>query len=216
MSGKIATDKERMLKEHLRERGITNERVLDSFSSIPREEFVLRKYRDLSYVDQPLPIGEGQTISQPYTVAFMTELLSPQAEDTVLEIGAGSGYQAAILSVLVKKVYTVECVVSLAKKAQATLKRLGFDNVEVSIGDGSSGLPKHAPYEGIIVTAASPEIPPPLFKQLKEGGRLVIPVGGDLLQDMTRILKTKEGSEKTIYPGFRFVPLVGEYGFSSG
>ena len=215
MVNALVADKARMLEEHLAGRGITNKRVLRAFSSVPREEFVPEKYRDVSYADQPLPIGKGQTISQPYTVAFMTQLLDPQPSDKVLEIGAGSGYQAAILSLMVRRVYAVERVRGLAERARITLRKLGFDNVVISVGDGSAGLADHAPYEGVIVTAASPKIPPPLLEQLGRGGRLVIPVGEGFSQDMVRITKTKRGLVEDIYPGFRFVPLVGKYGFSS-
>ena len=202
-----------MLQEHLAARGINNDQVLAAFASVPREEFVPIRYRDLSYVDMPLEIGEGQTISQPYTVAFMTQLLDPQPKDIVLEVGTGSGYQAAILAKLVKKVYTIERLENLAEEAQKVLKKLSFNNVEVVVGDGSKGLPEKAPFAGIIITAAAPEIPRPLLEQLGVGGRLVVPVGSGFSQDMIKITKTKKGLEKETHPGFRFVPLVGEHGF---
>jgi len=205
--------KARMLQEHLGARGIENERILAAFRAVPREEFVPERYRDLAYVDSPLDIGEGQTISQPYTVAFMTQLLDPQPEDVVLEVGTGSGYQAAILSRLAKRVYTIERFEDLAGRAKELLKRLGYENIGVIVGDGSRGLSKYAPYDGIIVTAAAPKIPQPLIDQLKVGGRLVAPVGSGLVQEMTKITKTKKGLEKETYPGFRFVPLVGKHGF---
>lgn len=205
--------KARMLGEHLAARGIDNDRVLAAFAGVPREEFVPERYRDLAYADMPLEIGEGQTISQPYTVAFMTRLLDPQPKDKVLEIGTGSGYQAAILSKLVKKVHTIERFKDLAEGARKVLKRLGCKNVEVIVGDGSKGLPDKAPFDAIIVTAAAPKIPQPLLDQLRVGGRLVAPVGAGFSQDMTKITKTKKGLEKEVHPGFRFVPLVGEHGF---
>ncbi len=202
-----------MLREHLAARGISDSRVLAAFRTVPREEFVPPSFRELAYDDTPIGIGSGQTISQPYTVAFMTQLLDPQPADTVLEVGTGSGYQAAILSRLVRKVYTVERFKELGSKAEEVLRRLGYENVEVIIGDGSRGLPERAPFDGIIVTAAAPQIPPPLIEQLKVGGRLVIPLGVGV-QEMVRAVKTPAGLEKKVYPGFRFVPLVGEHGFT--
>lgn len=208
----LAKAKERMLKKHLAARGITNERVLDVFREVLREEFIPDRLRDLAYEDYPLSIGEGQTISQPYVVAFMTQLLDPKADDVVLEVGTGSGYQVAILSRLVKQVYTIERFEELGNKAREVLRQLGYDNVEVITGDGSKGLPEKAPFDGIIVTAGSPNIPQPLVEQLKVGGRLVIPVG-TTSQEMTKVVKAKEGIQKEVFPGFRFVPLVGEFGF---
>lgn len=216
MSLDLSEAKTRMLREHLVARGINNDRVLAAFAAVPREEFVPIRYRDLSYADMPLEIGEGQTISQPYVVAFMTQLLDPQPKDIVLEVGTGSGYQAAILAKLVKKVYTIERLENLAKEAQKVLRKLNFNNVEVVIGDGSRGLPEKAPFAGIIITAAAPEIPRPLLEQLGVGGRLVVPVGSGFSQDMIKITKTKKRLEKETHPGFRFVPLVGEYGFRAG
>jgi len=208
----LAEAKERMLKEHLAARGITNERVLKAFREVPREEFVPGHLCDLAYEDMPLEVGRGQTISQPYTVAFMTQLLDPHREDVVLEVGTGSGYQAAILALLVERVFTIERFAELAQKAEERLGRLGYDNVEVIVGDGSRGWPERAPFEGIIVTAGAPEVPPPLVEQLKVGGRLVAPVGKGV-QEMVKIVKRERELEKEIYPGFRFVPLVGEGGF---
>jgi len=208
--------KETMLREHLAKRGITNSRVLDAFRTVPREAFVPPSLIDLAYEDNPLDIGIGQTISQPYTVAFMTQLLDPQPDDTVLEVGTGSGYQAAILSRLCRKVYTIERFGELGKKAEKVLRQLGYDNVEVTVGDGSLGLPPEAlakgGFDAIIVTAGAPQIPDPLVDQLKIGGRLVIPVG-EPIQEMLKITKTEKGLKKESHPGFRFVPLVGEKGF---
>jgi len=204
--------KEKMLREHLEARGITDPRVLGAFCEVPREEFVPPKLANLAYEDTPLEIGSGQTISQPYTVAFMTQLLDPRPEDTVLEVGTGSGYQAAILSSLVKKVYTIERFAELARRAEDNLKKLGCDNVEVAVGDGSLGLPEKAPFEGIIVTAGAPEVPPPLLDQLEVGGRLVIPVGTHV-QEMMKITRTADDFKREVHSGFRFVPLVGKEGF---
>lgn len=212
----LAKAKEMMLREHLEERGISNPRVLKAFREVPREEFVSPNLANLAYEDSPLDIGSGQTISQPYTVAFMTQILDPQPDDAVLEVGTGSGYQAAILSRLVKKVYTVERFEDLASRAEETLKKLGYANVEVIVGDGSLGLPPEAlakgGFDGIIVTAGAPRIPEPLIEQLAIGGRLVTPVGV-VTQEMIKLTKTKDGLKKESYPGFRFVPLVGKYGF---
>ncbi len=201
-----------MLREHLAGRGISHKRVLSAFREVPREEFVPPLSHNLAYEDMPLEIGSGQTISQPYTVAFMTQLLNPQSSDTVLEVGTGSGYQAAVLSRLVKRVYTIERFQELAEKAEETLKKLGYANVSVVVGDGSLGLPEKAPFDGIIVTAGAPKIPDPLVEQLKIGGRLVIPVG-EGRQEMKKITKTAQGIRQETHPGFRFVPLVGERGF---
>ena len=212
MKESLLRAKETMFREHLAKRGITNSRLLDAFQMVPREAFVPSSMIDLSYEDYPLDIGIGQTISQPYTVAFMTQLLDPQANDIILEVGTGSGYQAAILSRLCRKVYTIERFGKLGKKAEKVLRQLGYDNVEVIVSDGSLGLPDKAPFDGIIVTAGAPKIPQPLLDQLKVGGRLIIPVG-EGVQEMLKITKTERGLEKEIYPGFRFVPLVGELGF---
>jgi len=184
--------------------------VMKAIARIPREEFVPHHLKPLSYENSPLPIGEGQTISQPFIVALMTDLLCPGSNDTVLEIGAGSGYQAAVLSQLVKKLYTVEIVPSLAQNAAQLLERLGISNVEVKQGDGSLGWPEHAPYDSIIVTAAAAEIPPALKGQLKPGGRLVIPVGyPGQTQQLMLIEKDSAGnfSSRSILP-VAFVPFV--------
>jgi len=208
----LSKAKKQMLKEHLEDRGITNQSVLNAFKEVPREEFIPDLIRKIAYEDRPLGIGEGQTISQPYVVAFMTQLLEPNPSDVILEIGTGSGYQAAILSRICRKVYSIERFENLAQKAERLLRELGYNNIEVIVGDGSKGLPSEAPFEGIIVTAGSPAVPEPLTRQLKVGGRLVIPVG-TRLQEMTKITKTEEGLDKETFPGFRFVPLVGEFGF---
>ena len=187
-------------------------RVMSAMGSVPREEFVLPAYRHLAYDNTPLPIEAGQTISQPLIVALMTDLLDPQPSDVVLEVGTGSGYQAAVLAGLVKHVYSVEIVEELAVSAAAVLDRLGYDNVTVRAGDGYAGWPEHAPFDGIIVTAAADEIPPPLLAQLKPGGKLVIPVGAEHgYQELLLIEVGEDGEvrERSVLP-VRFVPLTGE------
>ena len=189
-----------------------SDKVMNAMGSVPREEFVLPEYRHLAYDNTPLPIEAGQTISQPLIVALMTELLDPQPEDVILEVGTGSGYQAAVLSGLVKQVYGIEIVEELATGAAEVLARLGYDNVEVTAGDGYKGWPEHAPFDGIIVTAAPDEIPPPLLEQLKPGGRLVIPVGAEHgYQELLLVTVDADGHVQTrsMLP-VRFVPLTGE------
>lgn len=191
-------------------RNITNPRVLQAMQTVPRHEFVPEEHRDEAYDDHPLPIGHGQTISQPYIVAFMTEQLDPKPTDRVLEIGTGCGYQAAVLGELVQDVYTIEIVEPLARQATATLRRLGYDNVHVRAGDGFAGWPEEAPFDAVIVTCAPEKIPQPLVEQLKEGGRMVIPVGPS--HDQSLYLLRKEGGElkqRAILP-VRFVPMTGE------
>ncbi len=185
--------------------------VLDVMGQVPRHEFVPERGRSNAYQDRPLPIGHGQTISQPYIVALMTELLEVSPDDVILEVGTGSGYQAAILSPLCRELYTMEIVPVLAEQAKARLKRLGFANVTVHLGDGYHGRPEHAPFDGIIVTAAASHIPPPLIQQLKPGGRMVIPVGGPFfVQQLMMVEKAADGSLTTrhLLP-VRFVPLTG-------
>ncbi len=194
-------------------RGIKDERVLAAMRTVPRHEFVPDDVRFSAYDDRPLPIGHGQTISQPFIVAFMTEQLKPQPTDKVLEIGTGSGYQAAILSGLVKEVFTIEIVEPLAKRAEADLRRLNYTNVFVKAGDGYKGWPEHAPFDAIIVTCAPDQVPQSLVEQLKEGGRMVIPVGPDGgVQEL--YLLEKHGGEvrrKSVLP-VRFVPMTREGG----
>jgi protein-L-isoaspartate(D-aspartate) O-methyltransferase len=198
-----------MVTKQLEARGISSPRVLDAMRAVPRHLFVPKHLRDHAYDDNPLPIGSGQTISQPYIVAAMTELLEATASDTVLEIGTGSGYQAAVLSVLVKRVYSIEIIPKLAEEARGTLTELGYDNVVVIAGDGYRGLPEHAPFDGIIVTAAPEAIPQPLVDQLAVGARLVIPVGGGF-QELMVVERTEEGTQsREIFP-VRFVPMTGE------
>jgi protein-L-isoaspartate(D-aspartate) O-methyltransferase len=199
-----------MVEHQIRARDVRDPRVLEAMRRVPRHEFVPREFRRYSYVDSPLEIGHEQTISQPYIVALMTELLRMKPEDRVLEIGTGSGYQAAVLSVLVKEVYTIEIVEPLAKRAESDLRRLGYDNVHVLCGDGYRGWPDKAPFDGVIVTAAPETIPQPLMDQLKTGGRLVIPVGPRFDQELVVVNKTERGPfRETVIP-VRFVPMVGE------
>jgi protein-L-isoaspartate(D-aspartate) O-methyltransferase len=206
----FAAQRERMVKEQLVMRGINGERVLAAVRKVPREEFVPEQFRAASYADQPLPIGYDQTISQPFIVAFMTEELRPQPQDRVLEIGTGSGYQAAILAELVAEVYSIEIIEPLAKTAEATLQRLGYQNVHVKVGDGYKGWPEHAPFDAVIVTCAPDHIPQPLIEQLKDHGRMIIPVGP--FGDQELYLLEKENGQlrqRSVTP-VRFVPMTGE------
>ena len=203
------TDRARMVDEQISARGVRNRGVLDAMKTVPRHEFVPEVYRRSAYLDSPLPIGLDQTISQPYIVALMTELVDPKPEHRVLEIGTGSGYQAAVISRLVKEVYTIEIVPQLAQSARQRLERLGFNNVTVRQGDGYQGWPEKAPFDGILVTAGATEIPRPLVDQLKPGGRMVIPVGSTSDSQVLRIVaKQPDGSTRTqeVIP-VRFVPL---------
>ncbi len=206
----FATERERMVKEQLVMRGINGERVLAVMNKVPREQFVPESLRAASYTDQPLPIGYDQTISQPYIVAFMTEQLRPEPQDRVLEIGTGSGYQAAILAELVAEVYSIEIIEPLAKTAESTLQRLGYKNVHVKVGDGYKGWPEHAPFDSIIVTCAPDHVPHPLIEQLKEGGRMIIPVGPFGDQDLYLLEKKNGQLERRAVSPVRFVPMTGE------
>jgi len=200
----------RMVADQIQARGIQNRRVLDAMRAVPRHEFVPEQYRDLAYDDSPLPTSLGQTISQPYIVALMTELIDPSPEHRVLEIGTGSGYQSAVLSRLVRDVYTIEILPELARTAAQRLERLNFKNVHVREGDGYQGWPEHAPFDSILVTAAAPEIPKPLVDQLKRGGRLIIPVDNAAGHQTLQVIeKDNDGSMRVrdLIP-VRFVPLV--------
>ena len=205
-----AAQRERMVKEQIVMRGVVDERVLTALRKVPREEFVPENVRTESYLDGPLPIGYGQTISQPYVVAFMTEKLQPQRQDRVLEIGTGSGYQAALLGELVTDVYSIEIVEPLAKTAEATLQRLGYKNVHVKAGDGYKGWPEHAPFDAIIVTCAPDHVPQPLVDQLKEGGRMIIPVGPTLAQELYLLEKRNGQVRQSAVLEVRFVPMTRE------
>jgi protein-L-isoaspartate(D-aspartate) O-methyltransferase len=202
-----------MVENHLKRRGISDKRVLDVFSRMPREKFVPENFRERAYFDGPLSIGQGQTISQPYIVALMTEQLEVGDDDIVLEVGTGSGYQAAILSRLAKKVYTIDRFESLSRRGQRVIEGLGIDNVEFEIGDGSCGYPGDMEFDKIMITAAVPTIPEPLVGQLKKGGIIVAPVGGKMAQNLVKGIKTEKGLEQSLTCGVRFVRLVGEYGF---
>ena len=205
-----------MVESQLRARGIRDERVLTAMSRVPRHEFVSEEYREQAYEDHPIPIDEGQTLSQPYIVAIMLQALALDPANTVLEIGTGSGYQAALLSELTRQVYSVERHASLARSAESTLARLGYANATVVLGDGSSGLPESAPFDAIVVSAAAPHIPAPLFAQLREGGRMVIPVGPSHAQELQLVRKHAGGSIVSNLEGCRFVPLIGSEAYRSG
>lgn len=188
-------------------------RVMEAMNTVPRHALVPINQRSDAYLNRPLPIGYGQTISQPYIVAIMTDLLNPQPEHKILEVGTGSGYQAAILSRLVRQVYTIEVIEALGKRAKVDLAELGYDNIQTQIGDGYYGWRQHAPFDGIVVTAAASHVPPPLIQQLKPGGRIIIPVGSRFLtQQLLLITKDEEGNLTTrqILP-VRFVPLTGSH-----
>lgn len=208
-----ADERIRMVESQIAARGIHDPRVLAVMKEIPRHLFVPPPYDKSAYQDCPLPIGNGQTISQPYIVALMTELLMAQPSDNILEIGTGCGYQAAILSGLVRKVTTMERIPEVAGLARANLTMLGSKNIDVIVGDGTRGYQQNAPYNGIIITAATPSVPLPLFEQLAEGGRLVAPVGGREIQELIRLRKTGGSITKEYHGGVRFVPLIGECGW---
>jgi len=202
-----------MVAEQIESRHLKDPALLNAMRAIPRHRFVPPEYQEAAYEDRPLLIGENQTISQPYIVALMTNLLQLRGEETVLEVGTGSGYQAAILAALSKQVYTIERHPSLAQRAQTILKELGIQNVSVLQGDGSCGWPEQAPYDAIMVTAAAPKIPEPLLEQLRVGGRLVLPVGGLGVQSLETWERTKSGYQHETVVPVAFVPLRGRYGF---
>jgi protein-L-isoaspartate(D-aspartate) O-methyltransferase len=204
-----AAARQQMVDEQLATRGIRNPRVLNAMRTVPRHEFVPEANRAAAYRDTPLPIGYEQTISQPYIVAYMTEALEPAPEHTVLEIGTGSGYQAAVLGVLVKSVYTIEIVEPLADRARKTLAALGYANVHVRTGNGYLGWPEEAPFDRIMVTAAPDAVPPALVEQLKIGGLMAIPVGIDM-QELRILRRTKTGMETIRTLPVRFVPMTGK------
>lgn len=202
-----------MVRDQIVARGIRDPLLLDALSEVPRHRFVPAEYMDMAYADGPLPIGQGQTISQPYIVALMTELLELTGEEVVLEVGTGSGYQAAILAKLARIVHTIERHGELAERAERILQAIGVTNIQVHVGDGSLGLPKYAPFQAIIVTAAAPGVPQPLFDQLAPGGRLVIPVGASGMQDLQCWKRVGDDfNSKSVLP-VAFVPLRGEHGW---
>ena len=203
-------ERKRMVDVDLRGRGIEDSNVLAAMLKVPRHEFVTAAYKNLAYADYPLPIGRDQTISQPYVVALMTQSALLKPGDRVLEIGTGSGYQAAVLAELVKEVYTIEIIEALANDARSDLERLGYENVKIKYGDGYQGWKEFAPFDVILLTAAAPEIPQPLVDQLKEGGRMILPLEGMLFQDLIRITKEKGQLKREQITGVRFVPMTGE------
>jgi protein-L-isoaspartate(D-aspartate) O-methyltransferase len=204
-----------MVFEQLTQRGIQDQRVLKVMEKVPREAFVPEALRDRAYDDTPLPIGDGQTISQPYIVGLMTELLRLQGGERVLEIGTGSGYQTAILAELCAKVFSIERSFTLSAAARKILESLGYNNVLLRVGDGTVGWDEFSPYDGIIVTAGAPAIPKALSHQLKEGGRMVIPVGDRMQQDLKIVRRTETGFDVQSGGGCVFVPLVGRNGWPS-
>ena len=210
----FAVARRAMVEDQIRRRGIASPRVLDAMLSVPRHEFVPAEFMADAYADKPLPIGEGQTISQPFMVGAMTEALELTGSERVLEIGTGSGYQAAVLSLLAGRVISVENHTSLALAAQERLARLGYANVHVHNGDGSMGFADAAPYDAILITAAAPEIPPLLAGQLREGGRLVIPVGTQENQELLQARKEGGVLHSRVLFDCRFVPLLGRHGWS--
>lgn len=203
-----------MVVEQLQARGISESRVLAAFLKVPRQLFVPEAFQHEAYADHPIPIGAGQTISQPYMVALMTQLLRLQGHERVLDIGTGSGYQVAILAELALEVYSVEWLPELAQEAKAHLGALGYGNVQLTVGNGSPGWPEHAPYDGILVAAAAPRVPPPLLDQLADQGRLVIPLGGRDAQTLTLIEKHGATVQHTPIITCVFVPLHGQYGLA--
>jgi protein-L-isoaspartate(D-aspartate) O-methyltransferase len=216
MSADRASDRLAMVDRQLRRRDIADERVLAAMERVPRELFVPQSISARAYDDAALPIGEGQTISQPYMVARICEALSLRGHERVLDVGTGSGYQAAVLAELAEEVHTIERIPELAEEARATLDAAGYgDRVDVHVGDGTLGLPEHAPYAAIAVAAAAPEVPTTLYEQLEERGRLVVPIGGRRGQQLQLIVRSPEGPAVVRSVPCRFVPLLGEEGFSA-
>jgi protein-L-isoaspartate(D-aspartate) O-methyltransferase len=210
----LAAARARMVERQLRRRGITDERVLAAMATVPRELFVPEDLRPLAYEDGALPIGHGQTISQPFIVATICSLLELSGDERVLDVGAGSGYQAAVLAELAEEVIPIERVPELAEQARRALAEAGYENVEVRVGDGSLGVPDRAPYDAIAVAAAAPSIPQALYDQLAVGGRLVLPRGGRRGQDLVQVVRTEQGPVERASVPCRFVPLVGAEGFA--
>lgn len=211
--GSYEANRLRMVEEQFVRRDITDKRVLDAMRKVPRHIFVPEEHRHLAYSDCPLPIGQNQTISQPYIVALMTQMLALKGDEVVLEIGTGSGYQAAVLSLVAKEVYTIERYEILAQRALESIKQLDVKNVTVQVGDGTLGWPERAPYDAILATAAAPNVPQPLLDQLADGGRLVIPVGGRIGQYLESWFREgdKFRHEQTV--AVAFVPLLGKHGW---
>jgi protein-L-isoaspartate(D-aspartate) O-methyltransferase len=209
----LAGRRRAMVEEQIRGRGVGSPRLLEALLTVPRHKFVPEESIGAAYADQPVPIGEGQTISQPYMVAVMTEALELTGTERVLEVGTGSGYQAAVLSLLAREIYSVESHAALAVAARRRLARLGYRNVYVHAGDGTLGLPEFALFDAIVVTAAAPKIPPPLLEQLAEGGRMVIPVGQSENQELLQVRKVGGETTSRVLHYCRFVPLVGRHGW---
>jgi protein-L-isoaspartate(D-aspartate) O-methyltransferase len=206
-------DSKRMVERQLRRRDIRDERVLDAMARVPRELFVPPELRSRAYEDAALPIGSGQTISQPYMVAAICQALELRGHERVLDVGAGSGYQAAVLAELADEVHTIERVPELAEHARAALDAAGYERVHVHVGDGTLGLPEHAPFDAIAVAAAAPRLPEPLYEQLQPRGRMVVPVGNRYGQELQLVVRSPEGPAVVRSVPCRFVPLVGERGF---
>jgi len=209
------TARARMVEEQLVQRGVTDERVLAAMRRVPRHLFVEVPLRDRAHGDHPLPIGEEQTISQPYIVGFMTQLLELRGQEKVLEVGTGSGYQTAVLAELARRICTIERLPRLAERARALLEQLGHDNVWVRVGSGTLGWPDQAPFDRILVTAGGPSIPPPLFQQLGEGGRMVVPVGDVANQTLTVVEKVHGEMKTRLCGDCKFVKLVGKYAWEA-
>jgi protein-L-isoaspartate(D-aspartate) O-methyltransferase len=211
----FALARKKMVQEQLATRGIKDKRILDAMMKVPRHLFVEEGLWHQAYGDFPLPIGDGQTISQPYIVALMTEALQLTGDDKVLEIGTGSGYQAAILAELTTHLFSIERISSMASKARKTLDELGYANVLIRVSDGTLGWQEEAPFAGIIVTAGAPAIPPTLVDQLEVGGRLVIPVGNEYSQTLLKVVKQEKGYREKDLGGVRFVKLIGDHGWKA-
>lgn len=208
--GEWRLERDRMVEEQIISRGVRDPRVLEAMRKVPRHLFVEKNYQHQAYSDYPLPIGHGQTISQPYMVAVMTELLALTGKESVLELGTGSGYQTAVLGLLCSRVFTIERIAALGSGARRRLEELGFQNVFFVTGDGSVGWPDYAPYAGIIVTAGAPDIPKPLLEQLADGGRLVIPVGNEMEQTLNVVYRQRGNYIRKEMLECSFVPLVGK------
>jgi len=208
--GDLTAQRNAMVEEQMEARGISDPATLAAMRAVPRHEFLPLRLREEAYSDYPLPIGHGQTISQPYIVAFMTEAIRAQPGEKILEIGAGSGYQAAVLAQMGADVYTIEIVEPLAAMARQTLERLGYTNAHVKHGDGYRGWPERAPFDAVVVTCAPEKIPPDLIAQLKDGGRMIIPVGGGMEQELVLLRKHGDKVEKQFVLPVRFVPMTGE------
>jgi protein-L-isoaspartate(D-aspartate) O-methyltransferase len=211
--GAYSAERRNMVETQLRARSIRDQRVLDAMLRVPRHEFVPEEYKSLAYADHPIPIAEGQTISQPFIVAASLQALALKATEKVLEVGTGSGYQTALLADLAREVYSIERHAALAHEAEATLLKLAFSNVRIIVGDGSNGLREFAPYDAILVSAAAPSIPQSLLSQLAEEGRMVIPVGPPHAQELQLVRKHEGNISVEIIEGCRFVPLIGAEGY---